>query len=389
MIPLKINLLKLRNKINIIDKKIVILLSKRKSLYQDIVQEKLIQKKPIRDIHRENELIKQLKNLGKKYNLNTHYIKKIFQIIIEDSVSTQQKLLQYFYEKKNNNFQKISYLGPRESYSYIAACLYTSTLSKNLIKYAENNFKNVLQQVEKNITDLAILPLENTCSGTINEVLDLLQTTNLFIIDELLVPIQHCLLANKNTNYKEINTIYSHPQPIEQCSDFINKNLHWKIKYTQSSSSAMQYISQTNLNTLAAIGNLSGRNFYNLKILKKNISNKKKNTTRFIVLSQKNCFSKTDTNLIYKILIMISLQKTLHSITNILTKFKENKLILTKIEMRPTTDKNNLWGKVLFIDLQTTSKSNPIKKTINFIQDLNQSTKILGYYTIKKNNYTE
>ncbi|QTM69183.1 chorismate mutase, partial [Buchnera aphidicola (Hormaphis cornu)] len=141
MIPLKINLLKLRNKINIIDKKIVILLSKRKSLYQDIVQEKLIQKKPIRDIHRENELIKQLKNLGKKYNLNTHYIKKIFQIIIEDSVSTQQKLLQYFYEKKNNNFQKISYLGPRESYSYIAACLYTSTLSKNLIKYAENNFK--------------------------------------------------------------------------------------------------------------------------------------------------------------------------------------------------------------------------------------------------------
>ncbi|WP_315941454.1 prephenate dehydratase domain-containing protein, partial [Salmonella enterica] len=90
--------------------------------------------------------------------------------------------------------------------------------------------------VETGQADYAVVPIENTSSGAINDVYDLLQHTSLSIVGEMTVTIDHCVLVSGATDLNTIETVYSHPQPFQQCSKFLSRYPHWKIDYTESTS---------------------------------------------------------------------------------------------------------------------------------------------------------
>jgi hypothetical protein len=90
------------------------------------------------------------------------------------------------------------------------------------------------------------VPIENTSSGAINDVYDLLQHTSLSLVGELTIPIDHCVLVSGSTDLSNIETVYSHPQPFQQCSQFLNRYPNWKIEYTESTSAAMEKVAQAN-----------------------------------------------------------------------------------------------------------------------------------------------
>ncbi len=83
-------------------------------------------------------------------------------------------------------------------------------------------------QVETGQADYAVVPIENTSSGAINDVYDLLQHTSLSLVGELTIPIDHCVLVAGSTDLSKIETVYSHPQPFQQCSQFLNRYPNWK-----------------------------------------------------------------------------------------------------------------------------------------------------------------
>ncbi|MCE1631317.1 bifunctional chorismate mutase/prephenate dehydratase, partial [Enterobacter hormaechei] len=103
-----------------------------------------------------------------------------------------------------------------------------------------------------------MLPIENTSSGSINDVYDLLQHTNLSIVGEITIPINHCLLVATDTTLSESKTVYSHPQPFQQCSQYINQFPHWKIKFCESTAAAMQKVAEQNSPEIAALGSEAG-----------------------------------------------------------------------------------------------------------------------------------
>lgn len=97
-----------------------------------------------------------------------------------------------------------------------------------------------------------MVPIENTSSGGINDVYDLLQHTSLSIVGELTIPIDHCVLVSTSTDADKIQTVYSHPQPFQQCSQYLSRYPHWKIEYTESTSAAMEKVAQANSPAVAA-----------------------------------------------------------------------------------------------------------------------------------------
>lgn len=117
----KKKLLDLRKKINCIDNSLLKLLYKRNLISQKIIKEKIYINHPIKDSTREKEIFKKIINKSKKYHLKKKFIKKIFKIIIKNSVKIQNKI----YKKKKSKSMKISFLGPKGSYSYLAALKYT------------------------------------------------------------------------------------------------------------------------------------------------------------------------------------------------------------------------------------------------------------------------
>ncbi|CAL4324305.1 Bifunctional chorismate mutase/prephenate dehydratase [Buchnera aphidicola (Protaphis terricola)] len=367
----KKNLLHFRSEINNIDNKIVTLLAQRKKLVLYIAESKIKNNQPIRDIDREKKLLSQLINLAKKKNLNSDYIKRIFYLIIEESILTQETFL----KKNKNNKNIFSFLGPQGSYSHIATCKYAKY---NLKKFTEKsclNFQEVVKSVENNKSNYAILPIENNCSGPINEVFYTLKNINLFIVGEINIHINHCLLGIKKIELNTLKTIYSHQQPFKQCSNFINKFPHWKIKYINSTTEAMKTVIKKNKNNNAAIGSKIGSKIYGLKILHENISNKINNITRFICLSKTP--SKILSNIKVKTTLLFILEKESKKIDDIILKFKQKQISIKILVFKNKTEK------IFYFDVEEHISSNIIQKTFKKIQKITNFVKILGCYPVQ------
>ena len=233
-------LLALREKISALDVKLLALLAERRELAVEVGKAKLLSHRPVRDIDRERDLLDRLIALGKTHHLDAHYITRLFQLIIEDSVLTQQALLQQHLNKINPHSARIAFLGPKGSYSHLAARQYAARHFEQFIESGCAKFADIFNQVETGQADYAVVPIENTSSGAINDVYDLLQHTSLSIVGEMTITIDHCVLVSGTTDLNTIETVYSHPQPFQQCSKFLNRYPHWKIEYTESTSAAMR-----------------------------------------------------------------------------------------------------------------------------------------------------
>ena len=233
-------LLALRDKISALDEELLALMAKRRALAIEVGQAKLLSHRPVRDIDRERALLDRLIHLGKAHHLDAHYITRLFQLIIEDSVLTQQALLQQHLNNTHPHSARIAFLGPKGSYSHLAARQYAARHFEQFIESGCAKFTDIFHQVETGRADYAVVPIENTSSGAINDVYDLLQHTSLSIVGEMTVTIDHCVLVSGATDLNTIETVYSHPQPFQQCSKFLSRYPHWKIDYTESTSAAME-----------------------------------------------------------------------------------------------------------------------------------------------------
>ncbi|WP_367671513.1 prephenate dehydratase domain-containing protein [Buchnera aphidicola] len=180
----------------------------------------------------------------------------------------------------------MAFLGPKGSYSYLAALKYSKKKCKILHEVPCKTFKEVIKKINKKNV-YAILPIKNKISGIIKETNNIIKKNKIYILEKIKIAIKHCLVSKKKISLKNINIIYSHAQPIKQCQLFIKNYPFWKIKYTKSSSQAMEIVSKNKRNNIAAIGNKKCSSLYNLYIIKKNISNNIYNKTLFYVLFKK------------------------------------------------------------------------------------------------------
>ncbi|MCO6544948.1 MAG: bifunctional chorismate mutase/prephenate dehydratase [Gilliamella sp.] len=369
-------LLSLRNKINKLDKKLLELIAQRRQLSTQVIHTKIEANIPVRDIDRERSLIRTLINEGKDYHLDDIFIKRLYQLIIEDSVLLQQKILQEKLNLSTITTAKVAFLGPKGSYSHSAARRYASTHLDEMTELSCSTFKEIFEQVENGAVDYGILPIENSSSGSINEVYDLLQKTNLHIIGELSLPIDHCVLAIQNSQLEQIDTIYSHPQPFQQCSNFLENYPHWKIIYCDSTSSAMETVAKLNQPNIAAMGNRDGGELYGLQVLEHNFANQKENITRFIVLARQPI--EVSAQIPAKTTILMKTGQQAGALVDALSVLRNHNIVMTKLESRPIH--GTPWEEMFYIDLQGNIHSYEMQTALKELASMTLYTKVLGCY---------
>lgn len=369
-------LLTLRSRISALDLKLLSLLAERRDLTLEVAHAKLQHPQPIRDENRERDLLNTLVNEAKSYGLDGFYITRLFQLIIEDSVLTQQALLQHQLNQTSQYAARFAFLGPKGSYSHLAARRYAARHFEQLIECGCQRFQDIFTQVETGQANYAVLPIENTSSGSITEVYDLLQHTSLSIVGELMNPIDHCLLVAHETDLNQIETVYSHPQPFQQCSQFINRFPHWKIEYCESTAAAMEKVSALNSPKVAALGSEAGGGLYQLQVLEHNLANLQQNITRFIVLARKAI--DVSEQVPAKITLLMTTGQQAGALADALLVFKAHHIVITKLESRPT--RANPWEEMFYLDLQVNSRSTEMQRAFNDLLPLTRSLKILGCY---------
>ncbi|MEK9495740.1 bifunctional chorismate mutase/prephenate dehydratase [Photorhabdus sp. P32] len=370
------NLLKIRKKVSELDLKLLILLAERRQLAFDIAQTKLQDNRPIRDKERERELIDVLIKKGKSYGLDGFYISRLFQMIIEDSVLTQQALLQQHLNQTPQDSARIAFLGPRGSYSHIAARQYAARHFNQLVECSCHKFQDIFSLVETGQADYGMLPIENTSSGSINDVYDLLQHTNLSIVGEITLPIDHCLLVATETTLSKIKTVYSHPQPFQQCSQYIKQFPHWKIEYCESTAAAMQKVAEQNSPEIAALGSEAGGALYQLQVLEQNLANQSHNITRFIIVSRQPI--EVAEQVPAKTTFIMATGQQAGALVDALMVLKKHNIIMSKLESRPIN--GNPWEEMFYIDVQANIRSINMQHVLKALAKITHSLKVLGCY---------
>lgn len=377
----KYSLEEIRLRLNDLDNELLTLLSERRKLSIEVAKSKVETSKPVRDPKREQQLLVKLINNGKQHHeLDAQYITQIFHTIIEDSVLLQQSYLQHLTNPQSRKpIARVAFLGSKGSYSNLASRHYFSRKNTELAELSCESFKEVVKTVESGHADYGVLPIENTSSGSINEVYDLLQHTSLYIVGEITQPIDHCLLTTTETSLEQIKTLYSHPQPHQQCSEFLSRLDNVVLESCVSTADAMMKVKELNSPHIAAIGNASSGKLYGLQPLRGNIANQTENFTRFIVVARKPV--DVSEQIPAKTTLIMSTAQEAGSLVESLLILRKYNINMTKLESRPVM--GNPWEEMFYVDLDGNLKSEAIQQVLAELTDITRYVKVLGCYPIE------
>jgi len=367
-----------RHRINSIDEQIIKLLSERRNLSKQIAQLKDLSSSEIRDRNREKEVLSHIIKLAKEEGLDSHFISKIFSEIIEDSVNLQKK---YFITKDNksdNDFIRVAIQGIEGSYSYLSAKNFFN--DKNIQFRFNKSFEDAIESVENDEADFAFLPIENTTSGSINEVYDALLKSNLAIIGEEIFKVNHCLIANTETSLKNIKKIFTHYQAARQCSEFLKSLPNAEVEFFEDTAKSVQKIKELGNKEFAAIASKETAEIFDVVILKEGIANQEGNYTRFWVLAKNPI--QVDERIPAKVSLIMATAHKAGSLVEALSVFRDYSVNMTKLQSRPIL--GNPWEEMFYVDFQGNIKNPRIQDLIDDLGKYTRFLKVLGCYPEKE-----
>ena len=187
------------------------------------------------------------------------------------------------------------------------------------------------------------------------------------------------MLTTSETSLEQITTLYSHPQPHQQCSEFLNRLDNVKLISCSSTADAMIMVKDINSPTVAAIGNSDSGKLYGLQQLITNISNQTENQTRFIVVARKPV--DVSEQIPAKTTLIMSTSQDAGSLVESLLVLRKYGINMTKLESRPIM--GNPWEEMFYIDLEAHLKSDAMNSAIEELTSITQYLKVLGCYPIE------
>lgn len=375
----------IRKKINQIDEQLLKLLSERRNLSLEIAKFKNQDKSSIRDKNREKELLTRLIETGRSYGLDAHYISKIFYEIIDDSVRLQNKYIQQLENKDGiPEVITVAIQGIEGSYSWLASKIFFGS-DKEIIFKKMKSFDEVVESVEDESADFAVLPIENTTSGSINEVYDTLTSGNLQIIGEEIYQVKHCLVGLKEIPLNQIQKIYVHYQAARQCSKFLKSLPKADLEYFEDTAKSVEKIKGEGNQYFAAIASKEAAEIFDVVVLKEDIANQQGNFTRFLICSKNPV--KVDERVPAKTSLVLATSHQPGSLVKALSVFKDFGINMTKLESRPII--GNPWEEMFYLDFQGNTQDQNVKDLLDEVGKHTRYLKILGCYPAKEMEKTK
>jgi prephenate dehydratase/chorismate mutase/prephenate dehydratase len=233
-------------------------------------------------------------------------------------------------------------------------------------------FSDVFKGVERGHLDYGIVPVENSLEGVVTQVNDLLVETSLNIVGEINIPVHHCLLTLPETDHRSLRVVYSHPQALAQCREFLARN-RLEPRPFYDTAGAAKMLSEQRPAAAAIIANRMCEMIYNLELIKENIEDHESNSTRFVVLSART--SQEPGN---KCSIVFAAKHEPGSLYRVLKIFAEAGLDLTRIASRPMRKDMGLYS--FFLDFRGSFQDEKVVAVLARVEDSTAMYNFLGCY---------
>ncbi len=372
------DLLDLRKEIDEIDEQLIPLLLKRMSISEEVAKYKVERGIPVLNSEREQQI---LDNVAQKCGELGNTIKTVFSATMDASRALQHKIIGGGKELRDAVENAMS-ADRLTAGGAPVACqgvdgAYSGVTAKKLfpdspVKYY-TQFEDVFEAVNKGDTKFGVIPVENSTAGSVHESYDLIMKYRFYVVGAYDLKIEHCLCAKTGTKYEDITDVYSHPQALSQCNNFLNNFDFTGVNFSNTAAAA-KFVAESEKNDIGVICSELAAKKYGLKILKRNVQNNNNNRTRFIVISKELIIGKGAD----KISLIFSLPHKTGSLYRVLGRFSMAGLNLTKLESRPI--ENSDFSYHFYVDVMGSVKDESTLDLICALSDELPEFELLGNY---------
>ena len=362
----------LRDRIEQIDRKILALLADRLAIVDAVVGAKLAAASPFRDRAREELLLGRLRTLALELGLDPHEIERLYRVVLDMSVAHQEAAVR----RRDDAPLRITYQGVEGSYSHLAAQRRYAGRPGGALLVGCDSFRAAAAAVTDGSADLALLPIENSTAGSINETYDLLAHGPLTITGEVVSAVEHCLLALPGAELASLQIVRSHPQALAQCQAFFAAHPHLTARADLDTAGAARAVAGGRDPSQAAIARAAAATPYGLIILAHGIQTERANATRFVEIARHPTPVATDA--IAKTSLVLTLADRPGALGEILTRIAAARLSLTKVESRPVA--HTPWQYRFYLDVLGHAAGAALQQVLAELTPLTVELRVLGCY---------
>ena len=370
----------LRIRLDDVDEQMVRLFEERMSICEEVGEYKVKNGRKVLDRQRERDKLQEV--AGK---VSTDFNKKAVQELYDQLMSMSRKL-QYQQLVKAGALGRLPFIGVSSLDDKNARIVfpgtegaYSQAATKNYFGEDCNNiyvrtFRDAMEAIEEGAADFAVLPIENSTAGSVDEMYDLLVEFENYIVGETIIPIVNTLAGLPGTELSDIQRVYSKGVALMQASRFLDEHGDWQQISVANTAIAAKKVLDEQDKTQAAVCSAYAAKVHGLAVLADNINDDQGNSTRFIVATNQKIFLKDAK----KISICFELPHESGSLYHLLSHFIYNDLNMTRIESRPVEGKN--WEYRFFIDFEGNLADPAVKNAIRGLREESINLKILGNY---------
>ena len=348
----------IRTKIDRIDRELVKLINQRADCALQIGRLKDAEGKPIYVPLREDDVINNVMALNKG-PLREQCVRAVFRELISGSRALEKTL-------------RVAYLGPKYSYSHLAAIeRFGSSVEFDPVK----TISAVFEEVNRGHADYGLVPLENSTDGRIADTLEMFTRLPVRVCGEVQLRIHHHLLSKCPRS--EVNQVYSRPQALSQCREWLSKHLPFAQQVEVSSTSTAAEIAHQKPGT-AAIASREAGVHYGLDVLVENIEDNQANVTRFAVIGEESP-PRTGHD---KTSVMFQVDHKPGALADAMNIFKRNNLNMTWIESFPVPGMEE--GYLFFVAFEGYEKDAKVRRAIDALKRKAVRLEVLGSYASRR-----
>jgi len=348
----------LRNKIDEIDEQIVQLIGERFKIAEEIGKNKRGENRAVEDRQRESRVLEHVRRIirEKQIPIKPEDMENIYRNIISASKSVQGV--------------EVVFQGELGAYSEEAVVAY---FGSSVQTRPRETLEEVFKAVEKGEAHYGVVPIENSLEGSISRTYDLLLESDLKVCGETEVRVIHCLIAGTGVGLDDIRRVYSHPQALAQCRNFL-KHLDAELIPTYDTAGSVKMLKEKGLTDSAAIASARAAQLYGMNIVARGIEDTPNNFTRFFVLSKTDSPPSGND----KTSIVFSTKDRPGALYEILGEFSRKSINLTKLESRPTRQKP--WQYNFYLDFEGHREDKLAKEVLRNLEKNLIFLKVLGSY---------
>ncbi len=343
-----------RKAIDRLDARIIKLLNERTQHVLEIGAIKLKAGEEIYAPHRELAVLQRICRLNPGPT-TPESLRSIYREIMSSALSLQKTM-------------RIAYLGPEATFTHQAAI---RRFGSSLRYQPQKTITDVFNEVSKNRADYGVVPIENSTEGVVTHTLDMFVDSDLKIVSQIVLRVQHCLLGEARKS--QIKKLFAHPQALAQCRAWVQNNLP-RVEIIETSSNARSAELAAKEKESAAIAGQLAAEKYGLGVLEYDIQDNAANATRFLVLGRQ-CSPATGHD---RTSLMVSLVDKVGALHRALAAFRRFRINMTKIESRPS--KRKAWEYFFFIDCDGHASDHKVAKAIHELEQQCSFVKVLGSY---------